>query len=104
MTNDFVTDLEGMIPNPIMPSDTPPVSQVCDEVSLRVTFLYNNHDTHRAVVRFDMDSPYFLDEHDKANCSWCMAMPYYEMALLVFTLLQSPFMKVTVRREELLAR
>lgn len=75
---------------------------VCDEVSLTITFLYNNLETKRIVARFDLDSPYFLDKHEKASGCWSLALPYYEMMCLIFTLIRLPLMKVIVRREELI--
>ncbi len=103
MIEDFVTDLpDGAIPTPIMEGADHSARRVCDEVTLTVTFLVYNKQTDRLVVRFDLDSPYWVDEHEAANGTWSLALPRYEMLHLIATILQSKFMKVIVRREELL--
>ena len=73
----------------------------CDEVTLTVTFLVRNGEF--VVGRCNLDSPYWLDEHDSANGTWSLCLPRYEWAKLLCTLLTSKFMKVVVKREEILA-
>jgi len=102
MIDSFVT---GLPPGAIPPEGTVEYSsamQVCDEVTLTMTFLVWNKETDRLVVRFDLDSPYWIDAHERANGSWSLALPRFEMLHLLCTLRASQFMKVKLRREELL--
>lgn len=100
MIEAFVTDsIEGALPIP-GGSETPIVERVCDEVTLTITCLVASE--RGLVVRFDLDSPYWVDAHDAASGRWSLALPRYEMMKLLCTLMKSQFMKVIIRREELL--
>lgn len=102
MIEDFVTDLpDGAIPTPIGEGNNSPL-RVCDEVTLTITICYANKDTNYVVARFALDSPYWIDSHDAANGAWSLALPRYEMMKLLCTYLHSKFMKVILKREELL--
>ncbi len=107
MTESFVTDLpDGALPVPaISAGDAESLElvtprQVCDEVTLTITLLVVTE--HGIVARFALDSPYWIDNHDLANGTWSLALPRYEMMHLLCTYLHSKFMKVIVKREELL--
>lgn len=89
MPDDFVT---GALPSP--------TGEACDEVSLRITLLVRNGE--RIVARFNLDSPYWTDEHESANGVWSLCLPRYEMAHLLCTLLKGDIMKVSIKNEELL--
>jgi hypothetical protein len=102
MIEDFVTDLpDGALPS-FGNGEVAVPSQVCDEVTLHITICYVNKETGYIVARFALDSPYWIDSHDAANGTWSLALPRYEMMKLLCTYLQSKFMKVILRREELL--
>jgi len=107
MTDSFVTDLpDGALPLPISDGyvESPGLviqRQICDEVTLTITFLHRNGE--RIVARFDLDSPYWIDNHDAASGIWSLALPRYEMMMLLCTLLGGR-MKVVVKREELLCQ
>lgn len=104
MIESFITDLEGAIPASLLSQHDSELTnrQVCDEVTLTITILHVNKETGYVVARFALDSPYWIDGHDAANGIWSIALPNYEMMKLLCTLLQSRFMKVILRREELL--
>lgn len=100
MNDSFITDLPvGALP---IPMEEPIVRQICDEVTLTIVLCHYNKETDRVVVRFALDSPYWIDEHDSANGTWSLALPRFEMMKLLCTLIRSPFMKVILKREELL--
>ena len=103
MNDDFITGLpDGSIPTP--PDEEVIQEWACDEdPTLTVTFLYRNQETDRIVVRFDLDSPYWADEHEAANGSWSLALPRYEVLCFISAILGKGNLKVKVRREELLA-
>lgn len=100
MIEDFVI---GSIPSPqAEETQVSIVPTACDEVTLAITICYANNETGYIVARFALDSPYWIDSHDAANGAWSLALPRYEMMKLLCTYLRSDFMKVILRREELL--
>jgi hypothetical protein len=102
LTDTFAT-ADGSIPAPPEEQEYALADVGCGEVTLVVTVLVHNKETDYVVARFALDSPYWIDPASAANGIWSLALPRYELLLLLCTLLRSQFMTVILRREELLA-
>lgn len=105
MIDSLVTGLpDGAIPLAVgSEGDGNQERSACDQVTLTIVITYANKETGRVVATFTLDSPYWVDGHDLASARWSLALPRYEMMHLLCTYLQSKFLKVVVRREELLS-
>lgn len=73
-------------------------------IDLEAAVLHHNTDTKRLVVRFQIASPYWVDEHEAANGNWSLALPYFEMMCLLFTFQQSQFFRLKIKDSQRILR